>query len=174
MAMSKYENIIWEEKIIDKIRSKPSFVTPLYISKLTQSGHALILYSRELTPDSILYVLNSTSKLPGYALVTYTSHVVTINAPTSTAWKVLFSSQDCMSLEECMEETLRTLQERLRPRLRKSSCTYFYRVLLYFANAMYLQSLMYSRRPRSITTWLGVLSSRNVLTVQRTELTNNA
>ena len=172
--MSKYESIIWEEKMNEKICSTPSISTRLYISKLTQSDHARILYARELTPNSILYVLNSTSKLPGYAFVTFTSHIVTTHPPASTAWRVLLSSQDCMSLEECLEDTLQTMQERLRPRLRKSMCTYFQRALWCIANNMYLQSLMCSRLTRRLIAWLGVLSSKNVLMVQRIELRNNA
>ncbi|KAI4914347.1 uncharacterized protein J4E92_009546 [Alternaria infectoria] len=99
MAMSKYENIIWEKEMKDQI-----------------CIHARILYSRELTLDCLMDVINSTDKLPGCSFDVYKSHVVTINAPTSNAWRVLFSSQNCMSLGESLEETLRTLQERLRPR----------------------------------------------------------
>ncbi|KAI4646134.1 uncharacterized protein J4E79_010643 [Alternaria viburni] len=100
MAMSKYENIIWEEKIKEQILS-----------------HARILYSQKLNPNSILDVVNTTSKLPGYSFVAYTSHVVDIDAPKNTGWRVLLSSRECMSLGECLEETLQTLQDLLRPRL---------------------------------------------------------
>ncbi|KAI4687908.1 uncharacterized protein J4E88_003501 [Alternaria novae-zelandiae] len=115
MAMTKYENIIWEEKMKEKIMCTRPILTRPYILKLTQSAHARILYSQQLPPDSILDVVNTTSKLPGYAFVAYTSHTVVIDG--SRGWRILLSSSECMSLGGSLEETLQTLQELLQHRL---------------------------------------------------------
>ena len=137
--MSKYENIMWEKEMKDQICSSCYTSTRLlFLETLTQLVHARFLYSRELTLDCLMDVINSTDKPPGCSFDVYKSHVVTVNAPTSNAWRVLLSSSESTSLGESLEETLQILQERLRPRLRKSLCTYFQRALLCTANAICL------------------------------------
>jgi hypothetical protein len=107
------------------------------LQNLTQSAHVRILYSRELTPNSVLDIVNNSLPLaPGKGRMEYRSHVVTIHAPTSTAWRVLLTSSVSDYVEESLESLLDVLHADMRPLLGESWCTSFGNTRVHVANTL--------------------------------------
>ncbi|RYN63779.1 hypothetical protein AA0118_g4399 [Alternaria tenuissima] len=118
MAMSKYETIMWEEKMKERILS-----------------HARVLYAEKLTPTSILDVISTQDH------DTFTSYLVMIDKLRSTECKVLLSfTCDFTFLGDRLQILLGALRERLAPHLRKSLYKFSMRILLYSANTMSLNA----------------------------------
>ncbi|RYN51661.1 hypothetical protein AA0114_g5385 [Alternaria tenuissima] len=97
MAMSKYETIMWEEKMKEQILA-----------------HFRILHAEELTPVSVLDVIST--KPQGV----YKSYVIMIDTPRSTEYKILLSTEGKRSVGDGLERLLITLRQRLAPCLGRS------------------------------------------------------
>jgi hypothetical protein len=133
--------------------------------KLTQSAHIRILYSRELTPNSVLDIVNT--GLPGMA---YKSHVVTIHAPTSTAWRVLLTSSAKRSVGESLESLLNALHADLRLHLGESWCTFFRNTPVHSANTFCLQDILNPLQTRRRLLLPKMLPSKTGLTSSKKHL----
>jgi hypothetical protein len=105
---------------------------------LTQVAHARILYAEKLTPTSILDIVST--QVDGRYGYGYTSYVVTTDTPRSTECKVLVSfTSSFSSLGDRLETLLKSLSERLAPRMSESLYQFFMKTfLLYSANTTFL------------------------------------
>ncbi|KAI4606631.1 hypothetical protein J4E83_010003 [Alternaria metachromatica] len=101
MAMSKYENIIWEEKMKEKIMS-----------------HAGIVYAEELLPSSHFHIIIAQEKKSDGGSF-YTTSLLVIYAPVGTGYEVLFSTRERETVGDGLEAMLEILQQKVAPLLKE-------------------------------------------------------
>ncbi|KAI4708255.1 hypothetical protein J4E89_006877 [Alternaria sp. Ai002NY15] len=107
MAMSKYETMIWEEKMIEKI---------LVNDRLKAHAHALFV--EKYPGGSVFNVIQATTTdEDGYVKQGATlieTHLVVYKAPsTAEKWELVLSSDKVMTVEEGLEVLWGNLRSRL-------------------------------------------------------------
>ncbi|KAI4677869.1 uncharacterized protein J4E84_008814 [Alternaria hordeiaustralica] len=98
---TKHENIMWEKEMKERIMS-----------------HARIVYADKLSPSSHFDIITALDKSGGTSR--YRAHLLVINAPIGTDYKVVFSAHARNSVGDGLESMLEILQQKVAPLLSKS------------------------------------------------------
>ncbi|KAL1792242.1 hypothetical protein ACET3X_009993 [Alternaria dauci] len=121
MAMSKYETIIWEEKMKEQILS-----------------HARIAFADKLAPTSTLDIISTEVRRDFFT--NYISYVIMVDPQRTTECKVLLPSEESCAVSISLEKLLKVLRKDLVSRMGKSRYILLMSILLYGADAMFFDT----------------------------------